>query len=210
MKTRFKFITIEGGDGAGKSTFIPIIQNYLTNQGEEVILTREPGGTFLGEKLRDLLLTHKMDTLAETLLMFAARAEHIEQIIKPALNDGKWVICDRFTDSTFAYQSAAKGLPESVIKTLQDVVQKDLLPGLTFVFDVPLAVSKQRLLKTGKIPDKFESEDDTFKENVNIGYKNIVKKNPARCKLIDSSRSIEDTKEQVIILLNQFYQSFNK
>lgn len=208
MKTRFKFITIEGGDGAGKSTFIPIIQNYLTNQGEEVILTREPGGTFLGEKLRDLLLTHKMDTLAETLLMFAARAEHIEQIIKPALNDGKWVICDRFTDSTFAYQSAAKGLPESVIKTLQDVVQKDLLPGLTFVFDVPLAVSKQRLLKTGKIPDKFESEDDTFKENVNIGYKNIVKKNPARCKLIDSSRSIEDTKEQVIILLNQFYQSF--
>lgn len=208
MKTRFKFITIEGGDGAGKSTFIPIIQNYLINQGEEVILTREPGGTFLGEKLRDLLLTHKMDTLAETLLMFAARAEHVEQIIKPALNEGKWVICDRFTDSTFAYQSAAKGLPESVIKTLQDVVQKDLLPGLTFVFDVPLAVSKQRLLKTGKIPDKFESEDDTFKENVNIGYKNIVKKNPGRCKLIDSSRSIEDTKEQVIILLNQFYQSF--
>lgn len=208
MKTRFKFITIEGGDGAGKSTFIPIIQNYLMNQGEEVILTREPGGTFLGEKLRDLLLTHKMDTLAETLLMFAARAEHVEQIIKPALNEGKWVICDRFTDSTFAYQSAAKGLPESVIKTLQDVVQKDLLPGLTFVFDVPLAVSKQRLLKTGKIPDKFESEDDTFKENVNIGYKNIVKKNPGRCKLIDSSRSIEDTKEQVIILLNQFYQSF--
>ena len=208
MKNRFKFITIEGGDGAGKSTFIPFIQDYLIQRGEQVILTREPGGTPLGEKLRDLLLTHKMDTMAETLLMFAARAQHINEVIRPALEEGKWVICDRFTDSTMAYQSVAKGLPESVIKTLQDVVQNDLLPSITFVFDVPLSVSKQRLLKTGKIPDKFESEDDLFKENVNIGYKNIVKKNPARCKLIDSSRTVEETKEQVLILLNQHYQSF--
>lgn len=208
MKTKFKFITIEGGEGAGKSTFIPIIQNYLVEKGEQVVLTREPGGTPLGEKLRDLLLTQKMDTMAETLLMFAARAQHIEQVIKPALNDGKWVICDRFTDSTLAYQSAAKGLPESVIKTLQDVVQKELIPGITFVFDVPISIGKQRLLSKGKILDKFENEDDIFKENVNMGYKNIVKKQPSRCKLIDSSRNIEETKEQVMILLNQFYDLF--
>jgi dTMP kinase len=208
MKTKFKFITIEGGEGAGKSTFIPIIQNYLVEKGEQVVLTREPGGTPLGEKLRDLLLTQKMDTMAETLLMFAARAQHIEQVIKPALNEGKWVICDRFTDSTLAYQSAAKGLPESVIKTLQDVVQKELIPGITFVFDVPISIGKQRLLSKGKILDKFENEDDIFKENVNMGYKNIVKKQPSRCKLIDSSRNIEETKEQVMILLNQFYDLF--
>lgn len=210
MKQRFKFITIEGGDGAGKSTFIPFIQEYLMNKGEQVILTREPGGTPLGENLRDILLAQKMDTMAETLLMFAARAQHISDIIRPALLEGKWVICDRFTDSTMAYQSVAKGLPESVIKTLQDVVQNDLVPSLTFVFDVPLSVSKQRLLKTGKIPDKFESEDDIFKENVNIGYKNIVKKNPARCKLIDSSRTIEETREQVLMLLDKHYESFEK
>lgn len=207
MKSKYKFITIEGGDGAGKSTFIPFIKDYLESRGESVILTREPGGTLLGEKLRDLLLAHRMDTMAETLLMFAARAQHIEDIIIPALKEDKWVICDRFTDSTMAYQSSAKGLPESVIKTLQDLVQHDLKPGISFVFDVPLEVSKARLMQTGKIPDKFESENDDFKERVNLGYKNIVKKNPARCKLIDSSKTIDETKEQVIILLDEFYNS---
>lgn len=207
MKSKYKFITIEGGDGAGKSTFIPFIKDYLESRGENVILTREPGGTLLGEKLRDLLLAHRMDTMAETLLMFAARAQHIEDIIIPALKEDKWVICDRFTDSTMAYQSSAKGLPESVIKTLQDLVQHDLKPGISFVFDVPLEVSKARLMQTGKIPDKFESENDDFKERVNLGYKNIVKKNPARCKLIDSSKTIDETKEQVIILLDEFYNS---
>lgn len=205
---KVRFITIEGGDGAGKSTFIPFIKNYLESKGQEVILTREPGGTGLGEKLRDLLLTHKMDIMAETLLMFAARAEHVANVINPALEAGKWVICDRFTDSTMAYQSSAKGLPETTIKALKDIVQQDLNPGLTFVFDVPLEVSKERLFKTGKIPDKFESEDDSFKERVNQGYKNIVKKNPGRCKLIDSSKSIEDTKEQVMVQLDEFFNQF--
>lgn len=205
MKSKYRFITIEGGEGAGKSTFIPFIKNYLESKGETVILTKEPSGTPLGEKLKDLLLTHKMDTMAETLLMFAARAQHIDDIIGPALKEGKWVICDRFTDSTMAYQSSAKGLPESVIKSLTDLVQDDLKPGISFVFDVPLEVGKARLMRKGKIPDKFESENDDFKERVNIGYKNIVKKNPGRCKLIDSSRTIEDTKEQVLILLEEFY-----
>lgn len=212
MKSKYKFITIEGGDGAGKSTFIPFIKDYLEAKGHEVILTREPGGTPLGEKLRDLLLAHKMDVMAETLLMFAARAQHIDDVINPALKEGKWVICDRFTDSTMAYQSSGKGLPESVIKTLQDLVQHDLKPGISFVFDVPLEVSKARIMKTlintGKAPDKFESENDDFKERVNLGYKNIVKKNPNRCKLIDSSKTVEDTKKQVIILLDNFYNQF--
>ena len=201
-----RFITIEGGDGAGKSTFIPFISEYLESKGESYILTKEPGGTPLGDHLKIFLLEHKMDTMAETLLMFAARAQHIKDIIEPALRDGKWVICDRFTDSTYAYQSVAKGLPESVIKTLQDLVQKDLRPGLTFVFDVPLALGKERLFKAGKALDKFEREGDDFKERVNLGYKNIVKKNPARCKLIDSSEEVSETKEQVLIILNEFYK----
>lgn len=201
-----KFITIEGGDGACKSTFIPFIAEYLEDKGEKVILTKEPAGTPLGNHLREFLLEHKMDTMAETLLMFAARAQHIKDIIEPALREGKWVICDRFTDSTYAYQSVAKGLPESVIKTLQDLVQKNLRPGLTFVFDVPLELGKQRLVKTGKVLDKFEREGDDFKERVNMGYKNIVKRNPARCKLIDSSEEVSDTKNQVLIVLNDFYQ----
>lgn len=206
MENKLKFITIEGGDGAGKSTFIPVIKDYLESLGEEVVLTREPGGTALGEKLRDLLLTHKMDVTAETLLMFAARAQHVADVIEPALRSGKWVICDRFTDSTLAYQSAGKGLPETHIKDLQEIVHGELNPGITFVFDVPLNVSKERLARTGKIPDKFESEGDEFKERVNKGYKNIVKKNPGRCKLVDSSRSIEETKEQVLLHLEDFYK----
>lgn len=203
-----KFITIEGGDGAGKSTFIPIIKNFLESRGEEVVLTREPGGTALGEKLRDLLLTHKMDLTAETLLMNAARAQHVNDVILPALEEGKWVICDRFIDSTNVYQGAAKGFSESSLKQLENIVLGDLRPGITFVFDVPLHVSKERLARTGKVPDKFESENDDFKERVNKGYKDIVKKNIGRCKLIDSSKSVEDTKEQVLFYLQSFVQEF--
>lgn len=203
---KLKFITIEGGDGAGKSTFIPVIKNYLESLGEEVILTREPGGTGLGEKLRDILLTHRMDVTAETLLMFAARAQHHSEVIDPALNAGKWVICDRHTDSTYAYQCAGKGFSEGALKQLENMVQNDVRPGITFVFDVPLHVSKARLAKTGKVPDKFESEPDDFKNRVNIGYKTLVKQQPNRCKLIDSSQTIEDTTEQVLFHLQSFVQ----
>lgn len=205
---KLKFITIEGGDGAGKSTFIPVIKNFLESRGERVVLTREPGGTGLGEKLRDLLLTHKMDLTAETLLMNAARAQHVSDVIRPALEDGMWVICDRFIDSTNVYQGAAKGFPESSLKQLENIVLGDLRPGITFVFDVPLHVSKERLAKTGKVPDKFESETDDFKERVNRGYKDIVKKNVGRCKLIDSSKSIDDTTDQVLFHLQSFVQDF--
>jgi dTMP kinase len=197
-----RFITIEGGDGAGKSTYIPVIKQHLESLGHQVLLTREPGGTKLGETLRETALREPMSPLAETMLMFTARAEHVETVIRPALEKSIWVICDRFTDSTMAYQSFAKGVPESVIRSLTETVQGDLRPGLTFVFDVPLSISKARLMKTGKIPDKFESEDDIFFEKVQNGFKSIVKREPNRCKLIDSSRTIEETNEQVLILLN--------
>ncbi|NCQ52220.1 dTMP kinase [archaeon] len=207
---KLKFITIEGGDGAGKSTFIPIIKNYLESLGQNVVLTREPGGTGLGEKLRDLILTHRMDLTAETLLMFAARAQHVADVINPALEDeNTWVICDRFTDSTYAYQCAGKGFPEGSLRQLENMVQSDLRPGITFVFDVPLHISKARLAKTGKVPDKFESEDDDFKERVNKGYKTLVKQQLNRCKLIDSSQTIEDTKEQVLFHLQSFVQELS-
>lgn len=209
MNNKIKFITIEGVDGAGKSSTISSIQNYLEGMGEQVVLTREPGGTNLGERLRDVLLHHKMDLLAETLLMFTARAQHIQEIILPALKEDKWVICDRFTDSTLAYQAAGKGLAESKVKMLQNLVQEDLRPGVTFMLDVPLHVSKERLAKTNKIPDKFEREKDDFFERVIQGYKNIAKQDPNRCKLINAAGSPKETIDQVLFNLDQYYQKVN-
>lgn len=209
MDKKAKFITIEGVDGAGKSSFIEVIKNYLEEKGEKVVITREPGGTKLGEDFREFLLEVKMGLMTETLLMFAARAEHIETVINPALEEGKWVICDRFTDSTIAYQCAAKGLPESKVKSLQEMVQGDLKPGMSLIFEVPLNVSKERLKMTGKTPDKFESEPDEFRDRVIKGYKNIAKKDPTRCKLIDSSGTKEQTKEQVMVLLESFYDEIS-
>lgn len=204
MTEKNRFITIEGGDGAGKSTFIGVIKEYLEKLGHEVVLTREPGGTTLGERIRELVLNEEMSLSTETMLMFAARAEGLDKIVKPALSEGKWVICDRFTDSTQAYQCSAKGYPEGKLRALESVVQDELKPGITFVFDVPLHVSKARLAKTGKTPDKFEGQNDNFKELVNQGYKNIVKQNPNRCKLIDSSQTIQDTADQVLIHLEKY------
>lgn len=205
-----KFITLEGGEGTGKSTVIPFIKEYLEALGQEVILTREPGGSKLAENLRHILLSQEMDVMTETLLIFASRCDHINNIIKPALDEGKWVICDRFTDATIAYQSSAKGLPEGIVRGLQDIVQKDVIPGLTFVLDVPLALSKERknidlkLETSNEEFDKFSLETDDFKLKVLQGYKSVVKKNPQRCKLIDTSLSLEDTKEQVLLMLQQY------
>jgi len=208
-KNTLKFITIEGVDGAGKSTYIPFIKNYLESKGEKVILTREPGGTDLGNRLRDLLLTVDMDLLAETLLMFAARSQHVSEVINPALESGAWVICDRFTDSTLAYQCSAKGLPDKIVKTLERLVQGDVRPGLTFVFDVPVEVSRQRLNKTKKVPDKFERQGDEFFQSVILGYKDIVKMDPNRCKLIDSSKTIDETNDQVLLHLEEFHKKLS-
>ena len=205
-----KFITIEGVDGAGKSTALPFIEKFLQERGEEYIITREPGGTPFGEKMREIVReSNDISVLTETMIMFTARAEHINKIIKPALDAGKWVICDRFTDSTFAYQSMAKGLPETKVKALEKVVQDDVIPGLTLVFDVPVSVSRSRLKKTGKEPDKFERENDGFFQKVIDGYKQIVKNYPSRCKMIDATIAMEERDKNIHFYLEEFYNSFD-
>lgn len=205
-----QFITIEGIDGSGKSTFIPKIQKMIEERFGEVVLTREPGGTPFAEELREIILNKPMSKMTEVLLAFAARAEHLEYLIIPALEQGKFVISDRFTDSTLAYQGYGKGVPIDEINTLTKLVQKDLEPGLTLIFTVPLEVSKERLGRTGKTPDKFESQDNNFFLNAIEGYEKIAKTNPERYKLIDSSKNLEYTEKQVNAYMEEYFAKFQK
>lgn len=198
-----KFISVEGGDGVGKSTYIPYIKEYIEKIGETVVLTKEPAGTVLGELFKNIIYENKIHLLTETLLLFAARKEHIEEIIKPNLNMNNWVICDRYTDSTYAYQHAGKGQSEHIIKTLQNIVNENINPGLTFVFDLPVEMANKRLLLKKKL-NKFDSESEEFKTKVNLGYKNIVKKNPTRCKLINVNQSHDETIEQIKSILDNY------
>lgn len=204
---RGKFITIEGTDGAGKSSFVPEMKAMLEAQGHEVIVTREPGGTPFAEEIRDLILNKKMDKLTALLLAFASRNEHIQNVINPALEEGKYILSDRFTDSTYAYQVAGQGLPREYVEVLEHMVQKQLKPDLTLVFTVPVSVSRERLARTQKIADNFESQDDTFFQNVLDGYLEIAKKEPERCKVVDSSTNIEATREQVVKIMDSFLTS---
>jgi len=186
-----KFITLEGVDGAGKSTHIPTIANLLRARGCEVLVTREPGGTPLGEKLRALLLHEGMHPETETLLMFAARREHLEQVIRPALARGAIVLSDRFTDATFAYQFGGRGVAADKVRQLETWVQEGLQPDLTLLFDLPVAVSVQRLAGA-RDPDRFERENATFFERIRQAYLERARDFPARFRIIDSSRSLED------------------
>lgn len=193
---RGKFITLEGMDGAGKSTHIPNIIELLKARGFEVISTREPGGTSLGERLRELLLHESMDPETETLLMFAARREHIAQVIEPALARGAYVLSDRFTDATFAYQSAGKGVLPSKIRELEAWVQEGLQPDLTLLFDVPVSVSVERLA-SARAPDKFERESQDFFEKIRASYLERASEHPARFQIIDANRPIADVENSV-------------
>jgi len=185
-----KFITLEGMDGAGKSTHIPNIIKALEAHGHEVVSTREPGGTKLGEQLRELLLHESMHAETETLLMFAARREHIAAVISPALARGAYVLSDRFTDATYAYQSGAKGVPVSKIRILEEWVQVDLQPDITLLFDVPVEVSMQRLSST-RVPDKFERESADFFSRIRQAYLQRAKENPSRFRIIDGSAPLD-------------------
>jgi len=159
-----KFITIEGSEGVGKSSNIAFIENYLLDAGKDVLLTREPGGTELGEAIRNLLLDAKNTAMCsdtELLLMFAARAQHLDEVIRPALAAGKWVICDRFTDATYAYQGGGRGIPDSRIAILEQWVQNDLQPDLTLLLDMPVAAGLERAGKRSA-PDRFEQEKLAF------------------------------------------------
>jgi len=189
--TRGGFITLEGVDGAGKSTHSHWIDAQLRDLGVPVLRTREPGGTPLAEKLRDLLLAEPMTLETETLLMFAARCEHLSQVIEPALADGVWVVCDRFTDATYAYQGGGRELGTARIAALEAWVHPDLQPDLTWLFDVPLAVARERLAQARDL-DRFEREGAPFFERTRAAYHARARQNPERIRIIDATRSIAD------------------
>jgi len=196
-KRRGRFITLEGVDGAGKSTHLPWIAERLREGGREVVVTREPGGTPLAEKLRALVLAEPMDPLAETLLMFAARADHVQKLVRPALTRGAWVVCDRFTDATAAYQGGGKGVSGDLIQRLARSVHPDLNPDQTLVFDCPYEVSRSRLSASGRALDRFEAEERAFFERVRAAYRDLAKAEPDRVRIIDGSKAPEEVKVEI-------------
>ena len=193
--SRGKFISLEGIDGAGKSTHIGGIADFLRARGKDVVVTREPGGTPLGEKLRELLLSQPMHIETEALLMFAARREHIAQVIVPALAAGRWVISDRFTDATYAYQGAGRGMAADRIAALERWVQDGLQPNLTIVFDAPVEVALARLTKARS--DRFEREDRGFFERVRAGYLERAAAEPRRLRVVDGVRALAEVKKEI-------------
>jgi len=195
-----KFITLEGVDGAGKSTHIPFIADVLRASGKEVLLTREPGGTPLGEKLRELLLHENMHPETESLLMFAARREHIAQVIRPALERGAIVISDRFTDASFAYQCGGRGVSTDKVGQLEQWVQDDFQPDLTLLFDLPIAVSTQRLANA-RNPDRFEKESADFFDRIRNAYLARAEQFPQRFRVIDSGKTIPQIQAELQAIL---------
>ena len=198
--TRPRFVTLEGVDGAGKSTHIPFIAERVRAAGHDVVTTREPGGTKLGETLRDLLLNAPMSHDTETLLMFAARREHLERVIRPALSRGAWVLCDRYTDATWAYQGGGHGVDAALIAALEKGVHDDCRPDCTILFDVPPAVSRGRLARAeshGRTLDKFEREDLGFTERVRAAYLARADAEPGRFRIVDSSRPQDEVRDEL-------------
>ena len=188
---RGRFISFEGIDGAGKSTQHAWLVDYLRRQGKTVVATREPGGTPLGEKLRALLLADPMHLETEALLMFAARREHVAQVIEPALARGEWVVCDRFVDASFAYQGGGRGLDWAKLEQLSKWVLGELQPDLTLIFDAPVEIAQKRLHAATAKPDRFEQEQAAFFERVRAAYLRIASENPQRVRLIDATQTPE-------------------
>lgn len=187
-----RFITFEGIDGAGKSTQVEYVVATLQARGIPFVRTREPGGTPLSETLRGLLLSQDMALETEALLMFAARSEHLAQVIRPALARGEWVICDRFTDASYAYQVAGKGLPDEKFRTLEQWVHADLQPDMTFVFDLAPAIAGQRMAASRSTTDRFERESQDFFQRVRNGYLQRAAQYPERVKVLDASQSPDE------------------
>jgi dTMP kinase len=194
---RGQFITFEGIDGAGKSTQIAFLADHLRAQGHTVRVTREPGGTPLGESLRTLILNRPMDPRTETLLVFAARAEHLAQVIRPALAAGHWVVCDRFTDATYAYQSGGRGLPGTDIETLAHWVHPDLQPDRTVLVDVPPEVAAARLA-SARAADRFEAEQGAFFARVRDAYLERAQRDPQRFVILDGTLSPAAIQAQIV------------
>jgi dTMP kinase len=197
MNPRGRFITFEGIDGAGKSTQIEFVAGHLREQGIEIVVTREPGGTEIGEALRELVLQRQMSPRTETLLVFAARAQHVDEVIEPALARGHWVICDRFTDATYAYQSGGRGLPTSSIEALERWVHPDLQPDLTFLFDVDPEIAARRL-STARPADRFEAERTEFFARVRSVYLQRAQRFAERFVLIDGTQSPDSVRSRLV------------
>jgi len=193
------FITVEGTEGVGKSTNMAFIESWLRKAGKELVITREPGGTELGEKLRAVLLDAKEQSMCddtELLLMFAARAQHLQEVILPALESGKWVLCDRFTDSTYAYQGGGRGIDETRIAQLEQWVQGDRRPDMTIILDLPIDIGLERAGKRSK-PDRFELERYDFFNNVREAFLARAAAQPERYAVIDASPVLEEVQNSI-------------
>jgi dTMP kinase len=205
--SRGRFITLEGIDGAGKSTHVEGIAALLRARGKDVVVTREPGGTALGEKLRELILAQPMHADTETLLVFAARREHLVQVIVPALAAGRWVLCDRFTDATYAYQGSGHGVTAERIALLERWIVAETTPDLTLVFDVPAEVArKRRAAATGR-PDRFEREDPAFFERVRGVYLERARAEPRRMRIVNGDRAPEEVKKELEVIISELCKS---
>ena len=207
---RGAFITLEGTEGVGKSTNLEFMRQLIEDEGYLVVTTREPGGTKLGERIRELVLGSKRGSLSamtETLLMFAARSHHLDKVINPALGRGEWVLCDRFSDATFAYQGAGRGGDKELLERLSRAVQRDLAPDLTILLDAPLGVSFGRL---GDRPrDHFEQEGLTFFGRVRTEYLEIAARHPERIRVIDAAQTIEDVQRSIRGIIQDFIGRFD-
>ena len=206
---RGKSITIEGTEGVGKTTNIQFIQNWMQAKKLPFVATREPGGTPLAEQIRDLLLSPRDELVcdtAELLLMFAGRAQHLHQVIEPSLEEGAWVLCDRFTDATYAYQGAGRNMRDDLIAELEMIVQGSLRPDLTLILDIPVELGLKRASDRSE-PDRFELEQTEFFELVRNGYLKIAEQNPDRCVVIDASQPLADVQRDINIALEAFWFS---
>ncbi len=199
-----KFITLEGGEGVGKTTNVPFIKHYLDSQNVQVIVTREPGGTDLAEQIRQLLLSNADEAItntAELLLIFAARAQHLSQVVKPALAQGQWVLCDRFTDATYAYQGGGREMPLAAIAWLEHFVQADLRPDLTLLLDVPAEIGMSRAKNRGGKLDRFESEQTEFFNRVRSAYLQQAQQHPQRIKIIKADQDLATVQTDLVAAL---------
>lgn len=204
------FITLEGGEGSGKTTQARRLCAYLTAQGLSVLRTREPGGTLIAERIRTLLLNHSKEAVApetEALLILAARRQHVDHVIKPALAQGKTVVCDRFSDSTTAYQGYGRGLDLRTLRTINDWATGKLAPHLTLVFDVPVPVGLQRRRSQGTMQNRLDQETERFHKKVRAGFLALAKKEPQRIMLIDASSSLESVERKVEYCVTSWFKA---
>ena len=198
-RSRGLFITVEGGEGVGKSTNIEFLEKHLQGQGVELVLTREPGGTPLAENIRNILLqvdTEPVDQMTELLLIFASRAQHIKQLIEPALASGKWVLCDRFTDATYAYQSGGRQIDARNVQMLEQLVQGEMRPDYTLLLDAPVELGMERARGRGEL-DRFEREQLDFFHRVRHTYLQLAQESSGRYRVIDASGSLAEVQQQL-------------